>query len=1231
MNFTPAQREAIAARGDTLVIAGAGTGKTRTLVEHCVQRLLDGEEEIGIDEILVVTFTEAAAAEIRQRVRLRLEEEWEHNPDTRRLTGQLALLDTAHISTLHGFCLKLVREHFHELALDPELTVLADEAAALLAEETMEALFEAHYTGKDAESEAVRNFLQVQARGWEARVRELIMELHHFTQTRPDPEGWFGEQLARFENPEPVTWRRWFREGFEAWRNAWLPILEGLGGDNPNARRCWEILGRKDGVNGGDDSGAPSVQGREVEWSADTGRLVREIEEVDRAWPKGKKGVLREPIKKLFEEAAYWEALCPEAPEGGEPLREDWTWAREPMITLLKLGREFGVRFAEAKRQRGGVDFHDLEQFALRLLWEPAERGPTALAREWRAKLKLVFVDEYQDINEAQDTILTALSREGAEANRFLVGDVKQSIYRFRQAAPHIFQDYAGRWDGQNGRGRSLFLSDNFRSRQALLEFINCLFAALMRKDVGGVDYDERTALQFGDPAGRAALSIAASPGPEVEVLLRIEEKSEDGKTEEDDSDPVAGSRAELSETETEARRVAMRLRELKASGHEVWDEESRAMRGVDWKDMVILLRSPKSKVESFAKEFARLGVPLEAKRTGFFQSIEVRDLLNLLNLLDNPLQDLAAVGVLHSPLAGLTLDELARLRLAVPKQRFWTALNRWRELNGSRFRVDGLPAPEETSTAREADAILFQKVDTFLKRFEHWRAQSRQTSLSRRIEMILEETFYRDWLWTQDRAEQRQANVAYLLALAREYDTLSSQGLHRFLRMIEAQREAAGDREPAPVETGNAVRLMSIHQSKGLEFPVVVVADLGKRFNLRTSRSGMVLDEQFGLCPQVRPPNTERTYPSLPLWLARRRQRAEALGEELRVLYVALSRARDKLILSAHCSAKRAHETWIERASQPVAARSLLSAESYLDWIGPWLTGIMEGRNWTEQAQGQGGLFSWSIYQDAPGLDSPAVPKSEGERSGVPVEDALKEEWEGLQRRLAWKYANAQAVRAPAKSSVTRLRRLSVSGEEEAQPASFLVRGRFESDGRDRGGLSAGEIGSAHHKFLQWMSLDTAGSTEELEKESRRLEEAGLLSWKERSALRLPDLVAFWQSEVGRQIRGQAQHVRRELPFTCRLTDADVQRFPLPPVEAVPAEEFIVVQGVIDLAVVMPDQVWLLDFKTDRFGRRELADKVARYRPQLHFYRLALNRIYRRGVTRCWLHFLGMGETVSL
>ncbi|MEK7675966.1 MAG: helicase-exonuclease AddAB subunit AddA [Verrucomicrobiota bacterium] len=1228
--FTSNQTRAIVARGNVLVEAGAGAGKTSTLVERCIAWLLEGKARHSLDQILMVTFTEAAAAEMRQRIRETLTARLEKQPSDVHLAEQLALLETAHISTLHSFCLRLVREHFYELEIDPQCSVLAEEETRLLAEETLTALLKRHYAGATPAATAVQELIQSQARGRELPIRKLVRRVHEYTQTLPDPAGWFAQQQAAFSQSEPAHWRTWLIDGLKSWRALWLPVLRRQPPENINARQGAEVL-EQFPLSESDisalsptseaEAGSPAVASTAQLAPAQIALLLARVLALDETWPAKKKTVLRKPLEKLFEEAAFFHSLA-SSTESADPLGEDWQWSRGQMATLLQLTEEFGRDFAEAKRELGAIDFHDLEQHALRLLWDPALQQPRPLAERWRQKLELIFVDEYQDINQAQDTLISALSRDGNQANRFLVGDVKQSIYRFRLAAPHIFQSYVKAWNDHPARGQVIPLSENFRSHESILNFINPFFAGLMRAEIGGVAYEQNAWLVFGNQEGRGALTVAQDATPRVELHLRAKDKDQaEGAIDLEGTESEGGSNfaGQRSDTEKEALLVGLRLLELKCEAYRVWDKEAQKHRPVEWKDMVILLRSPRGKVESYAKEFARLGVPLQAGRGGFFESAEILDLVSLLTLLDNPLQDVPALAVLRSPLAGLTLDELAQIRLVQPKGHYWTALQR--------FHRETSNLKPQSSCAQSA----WPKVEAFLKCFAEWRRCMRQASLSECLERILSDTQYLAWALTQPRGEQRLANVKRFQAWAREFDQFQRQGLFRFLKFIEAQQAAEIDHAPAPLETENAVRLMSIHQSKGLEFPLVAVADLGKLFNFADLSEQIILDERYGLCPQVKPPMTEQRYPSLPYWLARRRQKRELLGEEMRLLYVAMTRACDLLLLAGTAARTTLVERWPDSSAQGRETQQVLAARSGLDWLGPWLPEAAGSLDWAKQTQGQSALLRWRIHDDSSlqgALEQLIANAAAGPPEAPAPTDAAA--WQKLQERLSWQYPFLPATREPAKTSVTALRRrLALAVDDAATTAPWVAPTVFRPERRpDDGTLTSAEAGTAHHLFLQFVSWDCLESEAALRQDATRMEGEGLLLPSECQALDYAALAAFWSSDIGKKIRADRSCVHRELPFTARITAADLAEFNLlSKAQALPGE-FVVVQGAADLVVILPTELWLLDFKTDAVAAADFDEKAGYYAPQIQLYALALGRIYQRPVTECWLHFLSLGRS---
>ena len=1244
--LTPQQQDAIAARGNALVAAGAGTGKTHTITLRCLDLVM--REGCSVENILMVTFTEAAAAEMRERIRKALLEAAENaasDPDTaNHLAEQIALLETAPISTLHSFCLELVRRNFHALGVDPQFTVLDEQQTKPLLHAVLDELFERHYAAK---TPSVCDLVRHYGNGSDDAIRQLVVKIHHHAQALASPERWLAEQLAALNDSAPTAWRTHFISGVVEWAQFWREAVEPFARGCNNVKLCAQalddILAKKSPA-AIDAALAAILAAHEMKWDA----LKKDF---------------RDPIKAVFTDAEFLHEL---ARDEGAALAQDWEWTRHHMLTLLQLAREFTADFTRAKRELGGIDFADQEQLALSLLYDAAG-NPSPVALACRERFRFVFVDECQDINAAQDAILRAVSREDAApserrlqaaetsphtalppeggvpnaANRFLVGDVKQSIYRFRLADPRIFQNYEHEWStnlpGRAGsplpavRGKTsdgaqrtarpttesrvLALSENFRSREALLDFINPLFRALMRPVIGGLDYDADAELKFGNAAGRRELSRAADASPRVE--LHVITKASDGET--GDDAPEGGTKPQdvidLQTTEREARLIARLLRELHEKKQQVWDKDKKVFRDVDWSDMVVLMRGVAGRAEMFAKVFHQSGVPLHAARGGFLDAIEVADLLNLLRLLDNPLQDVPLLAVLRSPFVGLSADELVAVRLAQRDGSLWFALNR------------------SQKPAAGSQENVWRKVQVFLEQFRRWRELIRHSSLTHCLETALTETHYEALLLAGERGKERAANVRRLVDLARRFDPFQREGLFRFLRFIAEQEDAGVRHEPAGVISENAVRLVTIHSSKGLEFPVVALAGLGAKFNARDLSADILLDDVLGLCPKVLPPESRRRYPSAAHWLAAQREKRALLGEEMRLLYVALTRARDTLILTGTASKKDEATRWREPAA--VTDHALLKAGGALDWLRLWFAQSVKPESWTGENAGANELLRWKFHD--PQAASFALDSSSTDASIALVQPPTAAELAALEKVFAARYPHAAATQETAKTSVSALRRRATEQDEEskhlfeskAQSPKSKVGSRRTASGR----LSAAEIGTAHHAFLQLVALEHTATELDLRNEATRLEKAGALTGEQLEALDYGDLAAFWQSDLGQRVRTQPQQtIHREMQFTARLNAADLRALNLLAADAgLSDEEFVVVQGVADLVVVLPQEIWLLDFKTDDVDADGLAAKAKLYGPQLKLYALALARIYSRPVATCCLHFLKERQTVAV
>ncbi|WCJ59274.1 helicase-exonuclease AddAB subunit AddA [Fontisphaera persica] len=1216
-SLTSQQAAAVKAQGNVLLMAGAGTGKTSTLVARCLYWLFEAQRRTSLDRVLMVTFTDAAATEMRERIRQALWERSQQEQEREQAQLQLALLDTAHIRTLHSFNLELVRRHFLELKLDPQASVLDPTQARLLQEEVLEALWDRHLAAASAQTGA-RAWLKTLGTDGERRVRDWLLDLHRRWRILPDPKQWMEQQLGLLGSPEPQDWEQKLPAAFTSWAQEWREFLKCLNKEHY--------------------AGEAKIKEETIKYAQEFAALVPEqldslqsvieclqgivARNTTENWPSRQATAGREPIKKFLQEAQQFLGYL--KGDSGSPLDEDWHIVRPWLKTFLELVREFEEGYAQAKRQRGALDFNDFEQFALRLLYEPGG-DPSAIAREWRERFDVVLVDEYQDINPAQDAIIRALSREGERANRFLVGDVKQSIYRFRGADPKIFQDYAHQW-ARLPHSQVLHLNENFRSHEGILVYVNHFFTGLMVRQVGGVEYDKAAHLQFGAAAERSQFSrqndgkdsrrvelhlILPGQPAEASNAAQPEENAQDSAAENEE----ASAPVDADELKIEARLVARKLLELKGR-HRVWRRQEKQFVPADWRDMVILLRAPRGRAEAFVQECQRAGIPLRAELQNFLESQEVQDLVNLLRLLDNPRQDLPLVAVLRSPLVGLKLDDLARIRLASQKSCLWIALQRWLEADGA---ADG-----EDSPAR--------RVKQFVEQYQRWRELARRGALVTCLETILTETHYDVWCQTQPEGAQRHANVQHLLHVARHFDNLQRQGLHRFLQYLESYAELDLRLESPQAVAENCVRLMSIHQSKGLEFPIVVLAQLGMRFNF--TQEEIMWDEELGLCPRVHPPGRP-AYPSLLRRLAQHRQRMEMMGEELRLLYVAMTRACDLLVLTGTASPAQM-KRWRQQAALPASARAVANAQSALEWVGRWwLANLPEDdRKKPEISNGCNGLVRWQIHRaedlatwKPPAADQGPPPEKEAARGQA---DIWVGHWKSLRE---WKYRAHAATLEPAKTHVSALRHramLEAEGPAEAQvlPQAYphlFGQGKWSDQKR---GMQAGAL---HHLFLEQLDLGSEPSLEHFQAQAQLMVQQGLLAPAEAGQLQLERLLAFWTSELGVQIRAHRAHVHREIPFTARFTAADLQAAGLATPGKLGEEEFVVVQGVADLMVLLENELWVLDYKTDHITMEKVAERAEFYAPQVRLYGLALSRIYHRPVVRLYLHFLVPGVTSTV
>lgn len=1245
--WTAAQRAAIQRRRRRLLVsAGAGTGKTSVLVERVRRRILDPDEPVDVDRLLVVTFTEAAAAEMRERIGRALEAESAEDPSDPRPRQQLALLGRSQISTLHSFCLRLIRQYFYRLDVDPAARVLSAHEANLMAHEVTDALFEQlHEEGDEGFLTLVDRY---GGRGDEG-VRDLVLDLHALAYGHPWPERWLDELAAPFDAPEAVAETPWF----VPLRELAQRTLVGAGRHVASAQRAAEDAGAAE---------LASFLRGEREQLSEATRAIPTADWQDlRAildgltWARlpstgDLPGDIADRIKKARNEAKddcrKLHARIFDRDEDGV-LRE-LDEMRPAMAALVELVKRYDAALAAEKRGLGVLDFRDMERHAFRLLLdpsaEPGELVPSDIARELRAAFAEVLVDEYQDINELQDAIVQLVSRSpearSGPANLFMVGDVKQSIYRFRLAEPGLFlQRYREstpvRDDAVHGRDDERLrveLLENFRSRPGILTAVNFVFRQLMTDQLGGLRYRDQAELV----PGRAEAEAELDGDPDAEVHL-VEKSAPE--TEGDDS-----AWAEFNALEREASVLGQRIRALVEGDGErgpiqIRDDDAGIYRDARYRDVAVLMRATRNRAHVVQQTLADLGVPVYAPTAGgYFESLEVEIVLALLELIDNPQQDIPMATVLRSPIVGLSAEDLATIRARCPDEAFHQAV---------------------IIAAREGPDELRAPLNAFLDRLEGWRTGARRERLGRLIDRIYRETSLVGYLAAMPGGAQRRANLVALKDRARDFDRFVRQGLFRFLRYVKRLRERGEDLStPSTLgEDEDVVRLMSIHQAKGLEYPIVVVAGLGTQF--QTEGGDLLIDRSLGLGPKHVDMELRVKYPSMAHHAVREQSRLANLAEELRILYVALTRARERLVLlGSGAGLPSQAQRWQLAADEnelELPETALTGANCALDWLGPALMrhpdaealralATVEDAEVSDVVGTMGDPSRWTMRVWQGEALAKLVPTSEPE-TGAEID------WERVgaaeplgvggassvvgdaARRLLWRYPHDALVGLVAKRSVTELRAMLDPDKAQAPQPSELreqlqrqprfVQPQDAEDSR-RGALR----GTAMHRVMQHIDVTSGHDSDVVRREIARLVAQDLLTEEEAKLISVEEIAAFFRSDLGRRLQ-QADTVQREALFTMRLPATEVE----PTIASEPGadDEGVVVQGMAD-CLFKEDGEWILiDYKSDRLVGELAPSRAERYRIPMQLYARAVEAAMDEPVKEAHLYFFAVGEVVAV
>ena len=1243
VKWTEEQEKVIRLRNrNILVSAAAGSGKTAVLVERIITMLTKDDPPMDVDRLLIVTFTEAAASEMKERIRLAIEKKLMEYPDNEHLKQQATLIHNAQITTIHSFCLSVIRDHFHAIDIDPGFRIGEEGELKLLRHDVLEDMLEEKY------QEGSKRFLDFTAAYSTGRndkkIEDLILKIYEFSRSYPDSEAWLDSCVKAYEIPDVKA-----LEGSSIMKKVMRDIRKNLEDAkelliyaenvalSPEGPAVYEATLEKDLQVIEELCNRASYKSlaeafSNVKWARIAANKDKTVSEEKIDLVKKIREMVKGIVKNMSAQYFY---------ESPEELVEDLRVCAPAMEELADLVRLFAERFEEQKRAQNMIDFSDMEQYALRILTQKTENGfvPSKIAEEYQKQFEEIMIDEYQDSNLIQEAILTSVSgcRSG-RYNIFMVGDVKQSIYRFRLSRPELFLEKFRTYNIEESKTQRIDLHKNFRSREQVLESVNFIFRQIMGEDLGGITYDKDAALYPGAsfPEGESEEFV------KTEVLL-IERDGEELSDVQDYEDAGAsGNRREMENQtgqELEALAIAQRIKEI-VGKEQIVDKETKEYRPVEYGDIVILLRTAYGWAETFREVLASQGIPVYCtSRTGYFSATEIVTVLNYLKVCDNPLQDIPLMGVLRSPIVGCTSQELAELRIQYPDGLLYESVSAYageNEIPEKELDPDKLKSELLNSNLRTDEKnSLNIKLKGFLSLLEKVRNMAAYTPVHELILYVLKETGYGDYARALPGGEQRFANLTMLVEKAMDYEKTSYRGLFNFVRYIEQLQAYQVDYgEVNLTGAGNtAVEIMTIHKSKGLEFPVVFVAGMGKQFNFQDMNAGLLLHPELGIGADAIIPEKRVIASSLNKQVIRRQLLKESLGEELRVLYVAMTRAKEKLILTGTVGKLEKQmlslSRFLDEEEELLPLGTRMKAKNYWAFVLP---ALVRHRAMSELLWEYGILMKKQpgIYDDISEFVIKKITVRQMTEKAVLIQagNQMQEEYlknwdenkvydeavkEEIEKRFSFVYPYKYLEDIPVKVSVSDLKKrswhdeseleenISVSAEEqeeeqEAPVPAFMAEKQEEYKGAARG--------TAYHRVMECLDYAEADTEEQLRAQLKRLLESRKMTEQEAECIRIRDIRRFVESGLGQRMKKAAmkKHLYREQPFVIQRSASML--------DDGWKNETVLVQGIIDAYFMEGDEIVLVDYKTDRVKRGQEQKLIDLYHVQLEDYARALERM---------------------
>ena len=1199
VKWTEEQSQAIHEKGSNiLVAAAAGSGKTAVLVERIINKII--QEEIDIDKLLVVTFTNAAASEMRERILNAIYKKIEEEPTNLRLQKQITLLNKSNICTIHSFCLDVIRNNFYEINISPNFRIGDTAEIELLKEEVLDELFEDLYLKED---EGFLKLLEIYTSYKDDEpLKDIVKSIYNFIQSAPFPEKWLAEKVKLFdidiENTDfaETVWGKIilnnYKECIEENILGLKKIKKELDAENELEKFSQAL--RLDienlesllvNLNSWDKSYELAKTFSFVRWPSS-----KKINSETPAFVKEKRDMINAKFKKLKDSIFIYTSA---------EVLADLKDMYEVLNLLQAIILKFNENYKKAKLERNIIDFNDIEHLALKILIkdEDGKYVPSEIAKKYQDKFEEIAIDEYQDSNMVQEYILTSISKGN---NIFMVGDVKQSIYKFRQAMPELFlnkyKTYKLKKEKTEADDLKIQLFKNFRSRKNILDTTNIIFQEIMSKDLGDVDYNEDEYLNLGANYEEPQLENIDFAGKTEINIINLEDTTKD--VQEDEEDNVKTERIENSILE--ARYVAKKINELVNSNYYVLDKKE-GYRKVTYKDIVVLLRSTTELSPIYEKEISDLGMPVYSETsTEYLNSVEIQLIMSCLKIIDNPMQDIPLVTVMRSMIGGFTDNDLIEIRLADKYENFYESIVK------ARIQVN-----EE----------LRNKIDSFLELINNWREASEFLALDELIWKIYMDTGYYNYVGLMQNGKLRQANLKMLFERAKQYESATFKGVFNFINFIDKLKLRNNDLGAAKIigENENVIRIMSIHKSKGLEFPVVFLSSTGKNFNLKDLREKILIHQEIGFGPNYENSELKIEYPTLAKEAIKMVSKRESISEEMRVLYVALTRAKEKLIITgiekdlqkSIESKEKELQIYESEDNSKINPKILESYKSYLDWIE-----LVYLKNKIKNSD----IFEFNVVSKTEILNQTV--ESETERKDVLKDIAnkkvSKENMEKIKNILEWEYKYKDSTEMPSELSVSKIKELSKDTEENIgitlKKPNFLI---------EKTELTPAEKGTIMHLCLQKLNYKEEYNLEKLKNMVNNLVNKEIILPKEAESVNYNKILAFLSSNIWKEMQ-TAKVVEQEKAFYLNLKANEIYQND--------AEDEILVQGIIDLYYITNnDELVLVDYKTDYVENNSEQSLKAKYNIQLEIYKKALEESLNRKVDKVYIYSTWLNKEIEI